>query len=157
MNFDATVTLGNVVAAGVALTAVFSALVFYFGQRFFPTKPELDAIQKHVDEKIQHVDEQLVAVRTDVETAVRGMENLITKEIRNLTDISKERHDRQCGDFIRLETAVTTALGDVREARDTAREARAESANTKETMNAGIHRIEQAVERLANRPRRTDP
>lgn len=146
LNFDATVTVGNVIAAGVALTAVFSALVWYFGSRFFPSKGEMVGLREHVDE-------QIAAARTDVETAVRGMENMITKEVKQLNEHGRERHEQTCRDFARLEGMLTSSIADVRQARDTAIDARAVAGNTKETLDKAVDRIERSVESLLNRQR----
>lgn len=146
MNFDATVTVGNVVAVGAVLVSMLGVFIWYVGSNYFPSKGEVRALRKHVDE-------QVVLVRTDVETAVRKMENLMTKEIKQLNEISKERYDRQCSDFARLEATIVGALGDVREARDTARDAQNDAKNTKEMMNSGIERIEQSIQSLHARRR----
>lgn len=149
MLFDATVTVGNVLVICGALVALLGGFIWYVGSNYFPSKAEMKALRAHVDAR-------LAETRTDVESAVRKMENLITVEIKRFTDISKERYDRQVADFARLESTVIGALGDVREARDTARDARNIADNTKEMMLAGIAQINLSIQSLHSRRREED-
>lgn len=149
MEFDATVTVGDVLTMMAALFALFSVAIWVVGGKYFPTKAEAADLWKRVDQA-------MAATRTSVETAVGGMQNLLDEELARLRDTEKERYERQCTDFERLEKAMHEVTADVREARDLARAADARSLGTEKTMDAGIVRIERAVEALANRPRAAD-
>lgn len=146
MDFDATVTIGNVLTIVGLSFAVLSAIIWMVGSKYFPSKQDFQQLREHVAA-------QVVGTRTDVETAVRKMEVHLDKEIRTLTEVAKERFERQCADWSRLEAKLDAAVTDVREARDRAREADHRSVNTEKTMDAGITRLERAVETLLSRKR----
>lgn len=149
MSFDATVTVGDVLTMMGALCILFSVAIWVVGGKYFPTKTEAAELWKRVDQA-------MAATRTSVETAVGGMQNLLDEELARLRETEKERYERQCTDFARLERSLEGALADVREARDLSKAADTRSLNTEKTMDAGIHRIERALEGLANRPRASD-
>lgn len=156
MSLDATVTIGDLVVIGSAFLALVSALVWYFGQRHFPTKSEVKQLRDHVDA-------QVAATRQDVTSAVGRIELFVTREIRGLTEIMNERHAALCDDIERVEKVVESTVVDAREARDTSRDARWQADMAKQmadqvraTIEVGMRRMEDLVGSLLARPRNPD-
>lgn len=159
MNFDASISIGDVLQLMGATMAVLTAVIMLVGSRVFVGRKEFRTNWRTLTE---HIDEKNAEVRTAMQTDLGGMSNRITRELGGLEKQADERHTRVCDDLKRMELSIVAALGEARKANDNAVSAlrageRAElkAENTDKNVETARERQDRQIEALQNRRRET--
>lgn len=149
MNFDATVTIGDVLQILGVVFAILTGIVTLVGSRIFVLRRDFEKLA--------------AAVRQSVQDTVGPMALRLERDFATSERHAEERHTRATKDFERIERQVVEALTVARAASDSAIVAirageRAEltAANAKEHAAEAAARAERQIESLNERRRSTD-